>query len=320
MFRRQAIHVRLTLIGTFLATFVASAHGAEPAKQVEPVRIGLARSLCRDTPEALVQVIMEPFGSLMESQTGVAGQLVIAGQAHDLALQMKAGKFQLGVFQGVEFAWAQQECPELKPLMIAINKRRQLQAYIVVRNDSTAAAFDDLRQKTVALPRRSREHCHLFLERCCRERGQDAAHYFSQIVTPPGVESALDDVLRGKVQAALVDAVGLESYKREKPGCFERLKTIKISEVFPAAVVAYYPGRLSDGTLNRFKQGMARSNETAVGRQILAAVRWTGFEPVPADYGKTQADILKAYPPPVPGERKASLQTRATSLSAGATH
>ncbi|HEV3444280.1 MAG TPA: PhnD/SsuA/transferrin family substrate-binding protein [Gemmataceae bacterium] len=309
MVRRGGLCVRLAAAGILLAGLAASAaRGAEPAKWVEPIRIGLASSVTRDTPEAAVQVLLEPFADLMESLTGITGQVVLGGDVHTLTQRLKANQFQLCIFQGVEFAWAQQECPELKPLMIAVNKRRHVQACVVVRSDSKATTWEDLRHKSVALPRHSLEHCHLFLQRCCREHGQDADHFFAQIVTPPGVELALDDVVRGKVRAAVVDVVGLEAYQREKPGCYERLKRIKVSELFPAAVVVYYSDRLSDAMLGRFKDGMARAKETAVGRQLMAAVRWTGFEPVPADYQKTLTEILKAYPPPPPAERTVGRQ------------
>ena len=53
----------------------------------------------------------------MEAQTGVPGQMVMGGDARNLSQRLQSNHFQLGVFQGVEFAWAQQECPELKPLI-----------------------------------------------------------------------------------------------------------------------------------------------------------------------------------------------------------
>jgi ABC-type phosphate/phosphonate transport system substrate-binding protein len=276
----------------------ALAPAEDTPARTEPIRIGLIETLLRDTPAAVAQVIMEPFSALMESQTGIPGQLVIAGDAHDLAQRLKQDKFQLGVFHGVEFAWAQQEYPELKPLMLALNEHTELHAYLMVRNDSTATGLHDLQKKVLALPRASREHCHLFLERLCHQAGHEPKVFFGKIATPSGVEAALDDILRGKVDAAMVDCVGLECYKREKPGCFGRLRALKESEVFPPAVVAYYPGKLDEATLQRFREGMTQANQTAVGRQLLAACRLTGFAPVPDGYAKLLAEIMKAYPPP----------------------
>ena len=71
---------------------------------------------------------------------------------------------------------------------------------------------------------------------------------------------------------------------------------------FPAAVVAYCPGALDESVLQRFRDGMTRANQTLVGRQLLAACRLTGFEPVPAEYHKWLEAILKAYPAPEPAQ------------------
>src|SRR5579875_2814158 len=142
------------------------------------VRIGLIRSLFRDTSEPLMQVIMRPFKSLMEAQTGVQGQLVAGGDANDLAQRLKSGDCQLGIFHGFEFAWARQTVPELKPLLIAVPplapSRMErggggpyLRAHLVVAAEGSAKSVADLKGQVIALPYMSREHCRLFLERRC---------------------------------------------------------------------------------------------------------------------------------------------------------
>jgi ABC-type phosphate/phosphonate transport system substrate-binding protein len=281
-----------------LALFLGSyPSGAADANRNNTVRIGLVNTLFHDLPDSMLQLMLEPFGALMHSQTGIHGELVSAGDCRDLVQRLKEDKVQLGVFNGVEFGWAQQEQADLKPLMIAVNKHPKSQAFLVVRNDSTATSFSDLQGKVLALPRRSRDHCHLFLQRQCRYCGSDPKRFFSQIATPAGPEVALDDLVRGKLQACVVDNLGLESYKHEKPGCYDRLKTLKESEAFPAVVVAYLPGTLDEATLQRFRDGMSRANQTLVGRQLLSSCRLTRFEPIPADYQKQIAEIIKAYPP-----------------------
>jgi hypothetical protein len=90
--------------------------------------------------------------------------------------------------------------------------------------------------------------------------------------------------------------------------CFARLKTIKVSEAFPAAVVACNSATLDEATLQKFRDGMAKANQTAVGRQLLAACRLTGFEPIPADYQKLVAEIIKSYPAPAPTMTPVSTQ------------
>jgi ABC-type phosphate/phosphonate transport system substrate-binding protein len=298
MSTRASYCVRLA--GVFaMAGLLASLAVAEKKIPERPlVRIGLMNSLFRDAPESFRQAMLEPFRTLMESQTGIKGELETAPSAHELGLKLNDNKIQLAVFNGVEFGWAQQEFLRLKPLMIAVNKHRELFAHIVIPNDSKLKDFSELQNQTVALPRQSRHHCHLFFEHCQQEARRQRQNFKIQVATPAGTEAALDDLIRGKVQACVADGVALESYKHEKPGNYEKLKILKKSDPFPSAVVAYLPGVLAEETLARFRTGMMRAHETSVGRQLLAMSRLTGFEKVPADYQKMVNEIVKLYPVP----------------------
>jgi ABC-type phosphate/phosphonate transport system substrate-binding protein len=288
----------LAILAALGGLAVAAASEKEANIPTDGVRIAMVRTLFRDTPESLIRVMMQPFAALMESQTGLPGKLVSGGDAAKVGQMLAEDKVHIGVFHGVEFAWARQKYPEIKPLMIAVNQSRILQAFIVVRGDAAPASLADLKGKTLALPRCTREHCHLFLEHRCQECGLEPSGYFSTTTLPPTIEDALDDVVDNIVQAALVDGVGLKCYERRKPARFAQLKTIASSEIFPAAVVAYHPGTLDDATLTRFREGMINANKGALGRQFMTLWRLTAFEPVPTDYEQTLADILKTYPVP----------------------
>src|SRR5260370_22695274 len=108
--------------------------------------------------------MMQPFGAIMQAQTAVSGELVPGGDAEFLGQQLATDKFQLAVFHGIEFAWARQKHPELRPLMIAVNQQRYLRAYFMVRADNPATSLKDLHDRTFSLPRESWKHCHLFLQ------------------------------------------------------------------------------------------------------------------------------------------------------------
>src|SRR4051812_146122 len=108
------------------------------------VRVGVIATLFRDTPEPMMQALMRPFKSRLETQTGVTGQIVAGGDAHQLGQALKDDHVQLGVFHGFEFAWARSKLPELRPLLIAVNQRRCLQAYLVVAADGRVSAPADL--------------------------------------------------------------------------------------------------------------------------------------------------------------------------------
>jgi ABC-type phosphate/phosphonate transport system substrate-binding protein len=287
------------LIAGLLAMFtnVAGA-GERPAKQ-EPVKIGMIASLFRDIPESTVAVMMQPFGAIMEAQTGVSGELVPGGDADCLGQQLAIDKVQLGVFHGIEFAWARVKYPNLRPLCIAINQEAHLRAHLLVRTDSPANTLKDLEGKVFALPRHTKEHCHLFLEKQCRAYKKVPDGFFARMTTPANGEEALDDVVDGLVQGTVVDGVTLDCYKRRKPGRFVRLRDVQASEVFPAAVVAYHPGALDEATLKRFRDGMMNANRNVLGKQLLTLWQLTSFESVPEDFEQILADIVKIYPPPV---------------------
>ena len=117
----------------------------------------------------------------------------------------------------------------------------------MVRDDSDIKCLADLKGKDVGFPKKSKEHCRVFMERGCADLGQcNAKGFFNQVFASPNADDALDDVLRGKLQAVVTDNASLEEYEQFKPGCFARLKVIKQSEPFPPAVIAYREARPDD--------------------------------------------------------------------------
>ena len=285
--------------------FMAGLAGLVPAPRADgeelktsAVRIGLASTLFRDTPDVLVNTMMRPFKSLLESQTGIPGQLLPGIRPDDLGQQLKDDKVQLAVFNGIEFAWAKNKHDDLKPLMLAVNQQKYLRAYVLVRDDSSAAGLLDLKGKTLAVPRRTREHCHVYLERHCQALGKTPRELFEKITTPGTMEEGVDAVVNGQVDAVLIDGVFFSWYEERKPARFARLKAIEKSEVFPAAIVAYCANGLDDATLRRFREGMLTAKENPRSVQLMTLCQMTGFESVPADYDKLLKDIVKSYPAP----------------------
>jgi ABC-type phosphate/phosphonate transport system substrate-binding protein len=295
-------------LGTAFATvctclLACAAPAQQPNSPAPTVKIGMAGSLVKDVPPALVQVMTPPFQTLMKEHTGLTGEIITAGDANDLGRRLNDKEVQLAVFPGHEFAWAQHKYPELRPLVIAVSHHRTQKAYLVVRNDCGAADLAGLKGKTLALPRKTRDHCLLFLERECKNQGADAKDYFGAVVNQPSIEDALDDVLRDKVQVCVVDCISLETYEQVKPACHARLKILRESEAFPSAVVAYRQGALDAATLTKFRDGMMNASQTKRGKELMGLWKLTSFENVPADFPQTLSNILKAYPPPEPSAR-----------------
>jgi ABC-type phosphate/phosphonate transport system substrate-binding protein len=271
---------------------------SEDAGKAAVVRVGVVGSLFRDMPEPMIKAVQLPLKTLMETHTGLTPQVVTGSDAEGLGQQLIDKKVHLGVFHGFEFGWARQKFPELKPLLIAVTKQREFRVCLVVRTDSGITGFPDLQGKSVALPRRSREHCHLFLERRCQGCGQAPKDFLAKLTTPSTTDEALDDVVDGTVQAAVVERPALEGFQDLKPGRGGKLQVAQQSEPFPTGVIAYVPGVLDDATLKRFQQGMIDANRTSDGRRLLTLCQIVGFEKVPAAFDQALTDIVKAYPPP----------------------
>jgi ABC-type phosphate/phosphonate transport system substrate-binding protein len=261
------------------------------------VRIGLVSSLFRDTSESLMQIFMRPFKSLMESQTGMSGQLVAGGDAQHLGQRLKEGDVHLGIFHGVEFAWAKAKFPQLKPLLIAVNKQPFLRAHLIVHAGSNIQSVEDLKGRMIGLPNLSREHCWLFLERRCVPTDQTPDKFFSRVSRPRDAAYAIDDVIDGTLPAAVIDDADLNAYRKQNPEHFSKVKKLLSSETFPCGVIAYYPGILSDNSIDQFRTGMLTAKDSPQARQMMHLCHISSFDEVPKDFDKMLDDIAKAYPP-----------------------
>lgn len=291
----------LASIGLALCIFPASPLIAQEAKAPDPVRIGMVSSLFNDVPPALVAFAGGPFKALVKEFTGLNGELKVGGDAFEVGKKLDDKQLDLAVFHGFEFGWARQKYPQLRALTVAVSKHRQVHALLVVRADSDFKSIADLKGKDIGLPRKSKEHCRLFLERDCA--GGNVKGFFNQVVVSRNVDDALDDILRGKLQAVVTDDMSLEDYEDFKPGCFARLKVIKQSEPFPAAVVVYREGALDADTLKHFRDGMISANQSPRGRDMMSLFKMTGFEPVPDDFNHQIAEIIRHYPAPERAEK-----------------
>jgi ABC-type phosphate/phosphonate transport system substrate-binding protein len=285
--------VSLWLAGGALSVVEARPKPARPG-----VKVGLVDSLLRNNTEKMSKVLLDKLKPLFKSQTGLSGPVLLAGDALALGQKLKDGEVQVGAFHGFEFAWARQKYPTLKPILIAVNKGRYFQAKVVVHKDATGASVSDFKGKKAALAKNSREHVRLFFERRCVKANVPPARFFSQVTSPNDTEDALDDVVDGKAQLAIVDAVELEDYFKAKPGRARRLKTLVEGEKVPGACIAYQPGRLSEATVARFRKGLTAARNNPKGREMLELMRISGFEAVPDDYEASLAAVLKLYPPP----------------------
>ena len=267
------------------------------ADKLDVLRIGTSGELTGQTHGPREKAGLETLHKYIKEEDGMDNEILSQKDWQELTDQMAKGKVQLGVYQGYEFAWAQQKNPELKPLAIAINVNRYPVAHLVVKRDNAAKDFAGLQGQSLALPATGEGSLRLFVDRQSEVDGKTAKTFFSKVTTPDNVEEALDSLVDGKVQVVAVIRAALEAYKGRKPGRFKQLKEVAHSQPFPPVVVAYYGSVLDEGTREQFKTGMMNATNNEKGQTLLTLFHLTGFEAVPEDFDKVLAAAVKDYPP-----------------------
>lgn len=259
------------------------------------MRIGLTASLFRDMPDALLQIVMKPFSAVMEQQTGMSGSLVSVKDARLLAQQMESNNLQLGVFHSHEFAALQVKHPGLTPLVFAVNSKQPLESMLVVRRDKKLNAPADIAGKTIVMPSTVREFSLVFANRRCSVLGRPLRNY-CKLVGVNDSEDALDQVVDGQADGAIVERHQLDNYKDDKPGRANNLVVALNSESFPPAIIAFIPANLKKDSVERFRTGMISAKKNPRAADLLKLIRLTSFESIPDSFDKTLTQLAKDYP------------------------
>jgi ABC-type phosphate/phosphonate transport system substrate-binding protein len=293
--RRRFVY-RVLVLTALAAAPALAAHGG--AEKSDVLHVGTSNPLgsAKDGPKEKAAVATLQL--FIRNETGMNNEIVRQKDWRELAEKLVKGELQVGVFQGYEFAWAQEKHPNLKPLALALTVGRNPTACVVVPRDGEAKEFADLRGQSLGLPDTGQHHLRLFVERESQARGAEPKEFFSEINSPQNVEDCLDDVVDGAVQAAVVDHAALDAYKRRKPGRFEQLKEVAKSRPLPPVVVAFCDKVLDDVTVKRFREGLVEARNKEKGRMMLTLFRLTAFEVAPDDFGEALAETRTAYPPP----------------------
>jgi ABC-type phosphate/phosphonate transport system substrate-binding protein len=293
----QAAHLRPALLVAALPAILCSLAGAQPPR-IDVLRIAATGTLTGNPDDPREKAGVKTLRQFIKDETGFENEVSREKDWQVLADQLKKGTLQVGVFQGFEYAWAQERHPELKALAIAINFERYPVAHVLMQRDTTATEFSALKGQSLCLAAGSQPCLRLYLDRQCAAVGKKAEDFFSKVTSADNVEDALDDVVDGKVQATLIDGAALDAYKQRKPGRFKRLKDVVQSSPFPPIVVAYSGSALDDATIARFKAGLLGAAKKETGEMLLTLSRLTGFENLPDDFSKVLAETRKAFPPP----------------------
>ena len=289
------------ILGTVAALVAAT--GAAAQQPAGELKMGMLQGMFRDVRPAMVQALSKPFRELMLKQTGYTGDVEICTDALCLTEKMKDKSLHIGVFHGFEFAWAQTKCPDLVPLIVTRPPGGKVQAVVVVAKDSPYKTLADLKDEPVTLPRGAKAHSVAYLEKLRAGFDKGTAKPVTKLAMTG--EDVLTGVVIGDVSATLVDVCALEGYQNLQPGAFKQLRILHRSEEFPAAVVAYRKGTITEAEAARIRTGLATAQNTASGKLLMTLWNLNGFEEPPAAYQGQLDAILKAYPCPTGGETPA---------------
>lgn len=266
--------------------------------KVQALRIGTSSHLTAEVDSDTEKSAMNALTGLIKEETGFDNEIVHQNGWRELVDRMATGQLEVGIFQGYEFAWATESNRHLKSLVLANNGARYPVVSVVARHDNPAKDFAGLQGQSIALPATPHWESRLFVDRNCRANGKSPEVFFSKIASQYNVQDALDDVVDGLVQAAVVDQVVLEAFKHRKPGRFERLREVARSQPFPPTVIAYDDRILDEASRRQFQNTLLGAAAKEKHTIILSLFQWTGFEMAPDDFEHVLAETRKTYPAP----------------------
>jgi ABC-type phosphate/phosphonate transport system substrate-binding protein len=286
-----------------LLAFSGAAVNGQQGK-LDVLRIGSSGTLNPSGGKQDEKSSLDTLKAFIKDETGLDSEIERLKTWQELLDKMAKGQLQVGVFQGFEYAYAQEKHPDLKPLAVSVNVYVYPVVYVVTGRDNKAKDFAGLQGQSLALLADSPGYVRLFIDRQCEAAGKKTDAFFSKIETRDNYEVALDDAVDGVVAAAAADRAALDAFKRRKPGRFNKLKPVAQSQPLPPAVVAYYGNHLDEATRKQFRKGLLEAANKEKGQTMLTLFRLTGFQEPPADFEKVLADTRAAYPPKADGKSK----------------
>jgi ABC-type phosphate/phosphonate transport system substrate-binding protein len=277
-----------------LAAFSTSAAGLADENVV--YRIGIPKSFFRDVPPELVAFAGEPFEELMKQQSGLDGKIVQDADALTVAKKIDAGELHFGVFQGHEFAWAQEKYPSLKPLVCAVYRPKEVYAVLLIRSECKAKSLADLKGKKLALTRTLKDHARLFLEKQKAERmsGGDLKAQDAETV-----HDGIQKLIAGEADVTVADSASWSYFQKLYPGASKGLRVLAQSDEFPPTVLAFKKDTLADDALKKIGDGFLTAHQNKKASMLMAAIHIERFDAIPAGFDKSLEACRKAYPTPL---------------------
>jgi ABC-type phosphate/phosphonate transport system substrate-binding protein len=102
----------------------------------EMLRIGISGGMSEETPGPKEKSALETLKRFIKDETGLENEILRQSDWRELTEKLAKGQLQVGVYEGYEFAWAQANNPELKPLALAVNVEHYAVVFVITQKTS----------------------------------------------------------------------------------------------------------------------------------------------------------------------------------------
>lgn len=284
---QRIVLVLVTGAGLFLSGINASDN--------DTLRIGMAKSFFAGMPEVLANIAGKDLTDVMKKTTGIDGSLNASLSPLEIGQQVKDGKMDFAILHGHEYASLRKQFPDLLPMLIVCSKGGE-HAYLVVRQDCDAKSVADLAGKKIDMPMDARQHCGVFFSKIGADNSDKDGHIFSSVTKSMLQVEALNDLARGKVDAVVIDTIGLAAFKELRGPVFEKnLKILVKSQAFPAPVIVYNRGGVDEKVVTQLREGLLKAHMTDSGKALMKDWKFERFASVPSDYEQNLDGTLKEF-------------------------
>jgi ABC-type phosphate/phosphonate transport system substrate-binding protein len=293
----------ICLASLLSAGLLAGAENPAPVPPAAPpalkkVTIAFPEAMFKDVPKFLIDTAAKPFQKVMQKEALLDGSMEVAADYKVITERLQNGKLDIAVFHGFEYAWVK-DTPGLVPLVVTKPSCGKVQACLVVHVDCKAKGPEDLKGACVVVPRGSKAHCQMFMDRvreCPKVQAGDCSS--AKPVGKLHADEVLDNVVGGTAEAAIVDISMLIAYQANKPGLGAQLKVLAESELLPPAVVVVRKESLTANETKRIRDGLVNCAKTPIGKQFVQFWNLDGFAEVTPDYTALLDKSRKKYPAP----------------------
>src|SRR5262245_7899211 len=268
------------------------------ARAGEPVvyKVGIPKTAFRNVPAELQGAATQPFKDLMKGQMGLDSEIIRPADAAAVARALDDGKLAIGMLRGHEFGWAKDKCSDLVPLVCAIEKPKEIRAYLLVRHDRKATGLGDLKGGKLAMTDTLKDHARMFLAK--RKADEMRGGDFAETVKTATVHDAIHKVIDGGADVTAADQAAWVHFQKLYPGASGNVRVLSESDAFPPTVLVIKKGGLDDAMVQKMRDGFLTAHQSAKSARLLTFMRVERFAEVPAGFEEAAAECKKEYPAP----------------------